>query len=47
MQASELSQISPVPIVVQICQADLLDLNNILISPMECETDSDIELILS
>lgn len=29
------------------CQADLLILNDVLISAMECETDSDIELILS
>ncbi|MBA4405701.1 hypothetical protein C0389_00335 [bacterium] len=33
--------------VARTCQADLLILNDVLIGAMECETDSDIELILS
>ena len=32
--------------VAQTCQADLLILNDILISAMDCETESDLELIL-
>lgn len=32
--------------VIQSCQTDLLILNDVLIGAMECETESDIELIL-
>lgn len=33
--------------VVHTCQADLLILNDVLINAMDCETDSDLESILS